>query len=45
MELMAQVISKQKPIKKKKKEDDTDGGSICPMLLDMVGRILNKWGN
>jgi hypothetical protein len=43
MELMAQVISKQKPIKKKKKEDVTDGVSICcPMLLDMVGRILNK---
>ena len=46
MELMCKVISKrpQQPIKKRK-EDDTDAGSkeVCPMLLDMVGTILNKW--
>ena len=47
MELMSKVISKrpQQPIKKRK-EDDTDAGLkevVCPMLLDMVGTILNKW--
>jgi hypothetical protein len=45
MELMSKVISKrpQQPIKKRK-EDDTDAGlkEVCPMLLDMVGTILNK---
>ena len=43
---MSKVISKrpQQPIKKRK-EDDTYAGSkeVCPMLLDMVGTILNKW--